>query len=127
MISKICVDSKFLAHCVVSRPDRIPGKSPLNGIETATTDLLHIPDTSQRDFLLAPTKEIILYHDLSFWQQAILKKSNSLDSRSTVNLVQTLSDKTNYTVHYITLKLYVKSRIEIHKSSEYYSFIRRAG
>ena len=103
---------------------------PLNIIVTVNTDLQHKMNTpndsstgyilevdleyhdylhdSHRDFPLAPTKEIISYHDLSSWQQDILKKKNSLPSRSIKKkLVQTLSDKPNYTVHYITLKLYV--------------------
>ena len=109
---------------------------PLKNYETVNLDLYHILKTSNdssigyilevdleypdclhdshRDFPLAPTKEIISYHDLSSWQQDILKKNNSLHSSSkTRKLVQTLSDKTNYTVHYITLKLYVSLGMKV--------------
>ena len=111
---------------------------PLNNYETVNLDLQHVLKTSNdssfgyslevdleypdclhdshRDFPLTPTKESISYHDLSFWQQDILKKNNSLHSSSkTRKLVQTLSDKTNYAVHYITLKLYVSLGMKITK------------
>ena len=111
---------------------------PLNSFVTVNTELQHILNTSNdssigyilevdleypdnlhdshRDFPLAPTKEIVSYHDLSSWQQDILKKNTSLHFRSTTKkLVQTLSDKTNYTVHYITLKLYVSLGLKVTK------------
>ena len=69
---------------------------PLNSFVTVNTELQHILNTSNdssigyilevdleypdnlhdshRDFPLAPTKEIVSYHDLSSWQQNILKK-----------------------------------------------------
>ena len=111
---------------------------PLNSFVTVNTELQHILNTSNdssigyilevdleypdnlhdshRDFPLAPTKEIVSYHDLSSWQQDILKKNTSLHFRSTTKkLVQTMSDKTNYTVHYITLKLYVSLGLKVTK------------
>ena len=111
---------------------------PLNNYETVNLDLQHILKTSNdssigyilevdleypdclhdshRDFPLAPTKEIISYHDLSSWQQDILKKNHSLHSSSkTRKLFRTLSDKTNYTVPYITLKLYVGLGMKVTK------------
>ena len=111
---------------------------PLNSFVTVNTDLQHILNTSNdtsigyilevdleypdnlhdshRDFPLAPTKETISYHDLSSWQQDNSKKNTPLHFRSTTKkLVQTLSDKTNYTMHYITLKLYVSLGLKVTK------------
>ena len=78
---------------------------------------LHYPDIlhdDHRDFPLAPTKEEIYYKDLSEWQLAMLEQVFDPDRRSPCKkLIQTLADKTNYTVHYITLKLYVQLGLQI--------------
>ena len=59
-----------------------------------------------KDFPLAPTKEKIESAQLSEYQLSLLDK---FDQKRIVmqKLVQTLNSKKNYTVHYITLKLYV--------------------
>ena len=55
------------------------------------------------------------HHDLSSWQQDILKKKQSLHSSSKRRkLIQTLSDKTNYTVRCIT-QVVCQPRTESHK------------
>ena len=81
---------------------------------------LHYPDNlhdNHRDFPLAPTKETIHYRDLSNWQLSIIERmTNNTDRQSpSKKLIQTLADKLNYTVHYITLKLYVHLGMQIRK------------
>ena len=70
---------------------------------------LHYPDKvndGHQDFPLAPTKEIIYYKGLGEKQQELLEIMGETRPYSQgKKLIQTLSDKSNYTVHYITLKL----------------------
>ena len=80
---------------------------------------LHYPDElhdDHRDFPHAPTKETISYKDLVFWQHDLLEGEGVLRCQSQPKkLIQTLSDKNSYTVHYIALKLYVSLGWQIMK------------
>ena len=80
---------------------------------------LHYPDRlhdSREDFPLAPTKEKIYYKSLGEKQQELLEIMGETRPYSQgKKLIQTLSDKKNYTVHYITLKLYVSLGMEVKK------------
>ena len=80
---------------------------------------LHYPDKlhdGHQDFPLAPTKEIIYYKGLGEKQQELLEIMGEIRPYSQgKKLIQTLSDKSNYTVHYITLKLYVSLGMEVKK------------
>ena len=66
------------------------------------------------DFPLAPTKEKIENSSLSNYQLSLLQK---FDQKRIVTqkLVQTLGPKQNYTVHYITLNLYVNLCLKVTK------------
>ena len=76
-------------------------------------DKLH---DGHQDFPLAPTKEKIFYKSLSERQQEMLKTMGETREYSQgMKLIQSLSDKKNYTIHYITLKLYVSLGIEVKK------------
>ena len=74
-------------------------------------DALH---NLHKDFPLAPTKEKIENGFLSNYQLSLLQK---FDQKRIVTqkLVQTLGPKQNYTVHYITLKLYVNLGLKVTK------------
>ena len=80
---------------------------------------LHYPDKlhdGHQDFPLAPTKEIIYYKGLGEKQQELLEIMGETRPYSQgKKLIQTLSDKSNYTVHYFTLKLYVSLGMEVKK------------
>ena len=80
---------------------------------------LHYPDKlhdGHEDFPLAPTKERIYYKSLGESQQELLEKMGETRPFSQgKKLIQSLSDKKNYTVHYITLKLYVSLGMEVKK------------
>ena len=123
---------------------------PLNSFVTVNTDLQHILNTSNdsstgyilevdlgyptnlhdshRDFPLAPTKEVISYHELSSWQQDILRKiyhytpaaqqriwSRHCLTRQTIQC--TISRSSCMSV----------SDCKSQKITEYYSFVKRAG
>ncbi|MEO1764425.1 MAG: DNA polymerase, partial [Cyanobacteria bacterium J06629_18] len=80
---------------------------------------LHYPDhlhDSHADFPLAPTKESINIFWLGEYQNKMLEM-NGTRTFSTKNkkLIQTLYDKTNYTLHYLTLKLYCELGLEVTK------------
>ena len=74
-------------------------------------DCLH---NMHKDFPLAPTKEKIDRNMLSEYQIGLLDHAGS---NRVVNpkLVQTLFNKKNYTVHYISLKLYVEMGLRVSK------------
>ena len=68
---------------------------------------------SHRDYPLAPTKEVIQKDWLSRYQTNISEQmKNNENCGPTIGkmkkLLQTLHDKTHYTIHYKLLKLYVK-------------------
>ena len=80
---------------------------------------LHYPDKlhdGHQDFPLAPTKERIYYTSLGEKQQELLEIMGETRPYSQgTKLIQSLSNKSNYTVHYITLKLYVSLGMEVKK------------
>ena len=80
---------------------------------------LHYPDKlhdRHEGFPLAPTKERIYYKSLGESQQELLEKMGETRTFSqSKKLIKSLSDKKNYTVHYITLKLYVSLGMEVKK------------
>ncbi|MEO1765344.1 MAG: hypothetical protein AAFR83_26300, partial [Cyanobacteria bacterium J06629_18] len=111
---------------------------PLNNFQTVNTNIeqilqtpndsdhgfivevdLHYPDRlhdGHEDFPLAPTKERIHYKSLSEWQQKLLGEMGEKRLYSQgKKLIQSLNDKKNYTVHYITLKVYVSLGMEVKK------------
>ena len=67
---------------------------------------------SHSDFPLAPTKEVVQPSWLSDYQRALLEKHNYQPSRS-YKLLQTLFNKEHYTLHYLTLKLYVDLGLQV--------------
>ena len=67
------------------------------------------------DFPLAPTKEKIPRSWLSAYQNNMLDHMGVKGMGKTRKLVQTLFAKQNYTVHYITLKLYVELGMKVEK------------
>ena len=74
-------------------------------------DILH---DAHQDFPLAPTKEKIFYKSLAEKQQEVLEMIGETKEYSqSTKLIQSLSDKKNYTVHYITLKLYVSLDMQV--------------
>ena len=78
---------------------------------------LHYPDHLHdlyTDFPLAPTKETINFVWLGENQTRLLEM-NGTKTFSTKNkkLIQTLYDKTNYTIHYVTLKLYCELGLQV--------------
>ena len=80
---------------------------------------LHYPDRlhdGHEDFPLAPTKEQIYYKSLGERQQALLEVMGETRQYSHgKKLIQTLADKNNYTLHYLTLKLYVSLGMKVKK------------
>ena len=80
---------------------------------------LHYPDRlhdGHEDFPVAPTKEQIYYKSLGERQQELLEVMGETRQYSqSKKLIQTLADKNNYTLHYLTLKLYVSLGMEVKK------------
>ena len=74
-------------------------------------DALH---NMHKDFPLAPTKEKIDRNMLSEYQMDLMDQACNRRV-TTPKLVQTLFTKKNYTVHYITLKLYVDLGLKVSK------------
>ena len=78
---------------------------------------LHYSDKlldGHQDFPLAPTKERIYYKGLGEKQQELLEiMGETRPYRQGKKLIQTLSDKSNYNVHYITLKLFASLGMEV--------------
>ena len=65
---------------------------------------------------MAPTKERIYYKSLGESQQELLERMGETRPFSQgIEMIQSLSDKKNYTVNYITLKLYVSLGMEVKK------------
>ncbi len=67
------------------------------------------------DFPPAPTKEVIDVGQLGEFQQNVLERLNVKTVGGTKKLVQTLSNKERYVVHYSTLKLYVRLGLRVRK------------
>ena len=80
---------------------------------------LHYPDKfhdGYQDFPLAPTKERIYYTSLGEKQQELLEIMGVTRPYSQgTKLIQSLSNKSNYTVDYTTLKFYISLGIEVKK------------
>ena len=81
------------------------------GVELDYFDALH---NIHKDFPLAPTKKKIDRNMLSEYQKGLLDQACNRPV-TTPKLVQTLFAKKNYTVHYITLKLYVDPALKVTK------------
>ena len=79
---------------------------------------LHYPDhlhDFHADYPLAPTKEINFYW-LGEYQTRMLEKTGSATFYTkNKKLIQTLSDKSNYTLHYLTLMLYCELGLQFTK------------
>ena len=74
-------------------------------------DILH---DAHQDFPLASTKEKIFYESLRKKQKEVLEMIEETKEYSqSTKLIQSLSDKKNYTVHYITIKLYVSLAMQV--------------
>ena len=88
-------------------------------------DLLY-PDLlydAHLDCSLAPTKEVVSKMWLSELQLDMLKKMNLSDKVGTTpKLIQNFFPKKNYTVHYLTLQLYVKLGLKIEKINQVLQF-----
>ena len=70
------------------------------------------PHNMHKDFPVAPTKEQIDRNMLYEYQMGLLDQGGNRRVTST-KLVQTLFAKKSYTVHYITLKLYVDIGLKV--------------
>ena len=87
---------------------------------------LHYPDKlhdGHEDFPLAPTKERVYHKSLGESQQKLLEKMG--ETRPFIQdkkLIQSLSDKKNDTVYYISLKLYVSFGMELKKVTRVLKF-----
>ena len=87
-------------------------------------DLLY-PDAmhdDHQDFPLAPSKEIVDKDWLSDYQQELLAEYSLPSNDKNRKLLQTLYDKRNYTVHYITLKVYVRNGMKVDKLNSVLKF-----
>ena len=67
------------------------------------------------DFPLAPTREIIQEDWLSNNQTSFLYNNNIPAESRTKKMIQTFFAKTKYTLHYLTLQLYVKLVLKVTK------------
>ena len=82
----------------------------------------HLHD-AHSDYPLAPTKEVVSKMWLSELQLDILKKMSLSDKVGTTpKLIQSLFPMKNYTVHYLTLRLYVKLGLKIEKVNRVLQF-----
>ena len=82
----------------------------------------HLHD-AHSDYPLAPTKEVVSKMWLSELQLDMLKKMNISDKVGTTpKLIQNFFPKKNYTVHYLTLQLYVKLGLKIEKVNRVLQF-----
>lgn len=72
----------------------------------------HLHDL-HKDFPLAPTKEAVDPLWLSEYQINLMQSMNASCSFKARKLLQTLWDKKNYTLHYLTLQLYVNLGLEV--------------
>ena len=82
----------------------------------------HLHD-AHSDYPLAPTKEVVSKMWLSELQLDMLKKINISDKVGTTpKLIQNFFPKKNYTVHYLTLQLYVKLGLKIEKVNRVLQF-----
>ena len=77
-------------------------------VDLSYPDALH---DFHKDFPLAPLKESIKASELSDYQRDLLDIGNSKIKK----LVQTLKDKHNYTVHYLTLQFYTSMGLQVSK------------
>ena len=73
-----------------------------------------VHDNNQRDYPLAPVKEIVQDEWLSDFQFS-LKEQYNIPEAKVPKLLQTLFDKKNYVVHYKLLQLYVQLGLRITK------------
>ena len=115
---------------------------PLGNFETdTTTSLLTILETNDespcgfivecdleypddlhddhKDFPMAPTKESVQPFWLSEYQFELLNDINLKGNFKVKKLLQTLYNKERYTLHYITLKLYVSLGLRVKKEKGY--------
>ena len=82
----------------------------------------HLHD-AHSDYPLAPTKEVVSKMWLSELQLDMLKKMSLSDKVGfTPKLIQNLFPMKNYTVHYLTLRLYVKLGLKIEKVNRVLQF-----
>ena len=89
-------------------------ESPIGYILEVDLDYPDSLHNLHKDFPLAPTKERIESGHLSEYQLSLVEKHNQ--KRILVpKLVQTFNCKEKYTVHYITLKLYVSLGLRVTK------------
>ena len=78
----------------------------------------HLHD-AHSDYPLAPTREVVSKMWLSELQLDMLKKMNLSDKVGTTpKLIQNFFPKKNYTIHYLTLQLYVKLGLKIEKVNQ---------
>jgi hypothetical protein len=103
----------------------------LNDKELSTFDVMSIPDEGSKGYViecnleyprhlhdlhcsypLAPEKMYIRYEDLSPYTKDLAAKFN-IKMCKVQKLVNNLKNKINYTVHYLTLKLYIKLGLKV--------------
>ena len=106
-------------HEILNTPD----DSPIGFILEVD---LHCPEHLQdlhADFPLAPTKEAISFFWLGEYRRKTLE-SLGTKTYSTKNkkIIQTLHDKSSYTLHYLTLKLYCELGLEVTKTQRVLQF-----
>ena len=81
-------------------------------VDLAYPEELH---NSHSDFPLAPTKEVVQLHWLSEYQENLREKLKMKTMPKNKKLLQTLFDKEFYTIHYLTLQLYVSLGMKVTK------------
>ena len=92
-----------------------PDDSPVGHVLEVELHYPHHLHDFHADYPLAPTKEINFYW-LGEYQTRMLEKTGSATfSTKNKKLIETLYDKSNYTLHYHTLKLYCELGLQVTK------------
>ena len=76
------------------------------------------------DFPLAPLKEVVKVEWFSEYQEDLREKLCMHSTNKNKKRLQTLYDKKNYTVHYLTLKLYVSLGLVVTKVHRVIQFVQ---
>ena len=101
------VDDFLLVEVPLEQVLNTPTDSPIGCILEVDLTYPHNIRDLHRDFRLAPTKVIVPDEWLSTYQRE-LKFNVNMPRSSVPKLLQTVTDKKRYTLHYRKLQLYVK-------------------
>ena len=103
-----------------------PTDSPIGYILEVDLKYPHSIRDLQRDFPLAPTKEIVPDEWLSTYQRE-LKFSVNMPRSSVTKLLQTVTDTKLYTLHYRNIQLYVQLAPIVEKVHRVFQFSQKNG